>query len=158
MIRTIHTNSTMDKILLSRSRATLRRSNKQKIKREIIEFINKVKLFEHNENKCFSEKNIFESNTNYSSITDWEWDNNEIYLDKSSIGKQFKKAICEALETIESLLVERFSGNSFCINLSVQYGSLRNINIRIYLNRGKAYSDTDIELYNQPVLKEILTI
>ena len=161
MKRIIETNSAMDKILLSKPRISSHRANKRKIKAEIYEFFSKVNLYKRNGAECFSTENIFDSNTytveNCDSITDWEWDTNEIYLYKSIIDTEFKKSICFAIESIESLLTERFSGNSFYINISAQYGELRNVNIRIYLDRGKPYVDTDIEQYKQPVLTEILT-
>lgn len=161
MKRIIETNSAMDKILLSNTQILSCRANKRKIKAEINEFFSKVNLYKQNGAECFSIENIFDSDAytvkNLDSITDWEWDNNEIYLYKSIIGTEFKKSICFAIESIESQLMERFPGNSFYINVSAQYGELRNVNIRIYLDRGKSYVDTDVEQYNQPVLTEILT-
>ena len=161
MRKTVKTNSAMDKILLSQKQNVFHRANKRKIKAEIDGFFSKVNLHKQNSNECFSAENIFDSSTyiveNCDSITDWEWDNNEIYLYKSIIGTDFKKSICFAVEYIESLLMKRFPEKSFYINISAQHGELRNVNIRIYLNRGKPYVATDIGQYNQPILTEFLT-
>ena len=161
MKKIVETNSLMEEIIFSKAYNLLYKASSRRIKSEIKSFFHKVKLFEYNGQKCFSTENCFNSNEytegNYSSITDWEWDTNEIYLKKTFIGKEFKKSIKVAIETIESLLINRFPGNIFYIIVSVQNGDLRNINIRIYLDRGNPYVKSEIERYNQPVLNEILT-
>ena len=159
MQKVVEANSLM-KELLFKSSNSLFSANKRKIKAEINSFFKNVQLFECEGEKCFSSENIFISNKykngDCSSITDWEWDSNEIYLNKSIIGNRFKDSVNIAVETIESLLFEKFPRNSFYISVCVQYGDLRNINIRIYLNRGAPYANVDIEEYQQPVLNEIL--
>ena len=160
MKKIVETNSHMEKIIFSKVSNLSYKAKKRKIKSEINCFFHKVKLYECNGEKCFSTENCFDSKAyavgNYTSITDWEWDTNEIYFEKSLIGKQFKESINIIIETIESFLINCFPGNTFYINVSVQDGILRNINVRIHLDRGKPYVDSKLWSYNQPVLREIL--
>ena len=162
MTKIIETNSLMDEILLSKSTRSISFDKKIKIKRELFCFFKNVRLFEQNGNKCFSCQNYFDSkfdkNGFPSSITDWEWDTNEIYLGTSAVGKQFKESIVFSLGVIESILRESFCGNSFYICVSIQNSGIKSINIRVYLNRGVPYVNTDLEDFAQPVLNEIFTV
>ena len=161
MKKIVETNFLMDQLLSAKDCIWIRHANSRLIKKEINTFFDKVKLVEKNGEKCFSEKNYFDFISlypdSYTEPTGWEWDNNEIYLGNTAVGNQLKKTIILAIEIIEEYLISRFSGNSFCIMMSAQYGKLRNVNIRIVLNRESCYTDLEMEGFDQPVLKIILT-
>jgi len=160
MKKTVEMNAEMVDVLFAQNRCRFTRLNITKLKKEFAVFFDCVGLFEADGDKCFSTKNCFQPDSSGSNdivdITAWEWDNNEIFLDKSIIGKDYRKAIKYALEIIEVALINCYSGNSFYIFISVQKGEMRNINIRIFLNRGMPYVDYDVEKYKQPVLIEML--
>ena len=150
----------MEQLLLSNFSFFSFKINERKIEMEIDSFFEKVSMFEDIGEKCFSTENCFISSDYVRdsgfSITEWEWDNNEIYLNKKLIKKRFREAIYIAISRIETLLTNKFPDNSFHIIVSAQCGSLRNVVIRLYLDRGDAYLDENLEKYNQPVLSEIL--
>ena len=160
MNKIVEMNTSMKKVLSSKNNFSFFRANRKKIQSEIVSFFDRVKIYEYNGEKCFSAENCFDTDININSLKnistliDWEWDTNEIYLDKSIIGKEFKRAIFIALETIELCIVERFPNITFRISLSLQTGKFRNINARIYLDRGVPYTESDIEGYNQAILNE----
>lgn len=161
MKKIIKTNSQMQSLLLNKDSFTFCIAKKKKIRTEILNFLDNMQIIKIGTNKIFVSKefllteNIFQD---FSCLTDIEWDNNEIFLCGAIIGKQFRKSINIALEVIESFLIEKFPQNSFYIDLSVQYGALRNIVIRIYLNRGSSYLTSNLEEYSEPILEEIFTI
>ena len=162
MKRIIETNYKMDELLLIKPSKNLCSLKKRKIVAELNSFLNKVQLYQENHKKCFSVENCFSASifktSDHISITDWEWNNNEIYIDGGLIGKNFKQSMDLVLNTIETFLFVNFPNNSFCITVSVQLGKFKNMNIRVYLNRGELYANSDIEKYNQPVLNEIVFI
>ena len=149
----------MEKILSKKSKL-LCGFKKRKIISEINDFFDKVHLYKNDQEICFSTDNYFalpsDTSDKYSSLSDWEWGTNEIYLQKSIVDKELKASLTIALETVEELLVKNFAGTSFFIIASLQHGKYRNINIRICINRENPYMDSEIERYNQPVLREIL--
>lgn len=127
------------------------------IEDEINTFFTHVKMYRKDEQKCFSTKNIFNceeytQNANYSALQ-WEWDTNEIYLDKSIIKRQYKKSIVLATSIIEKILHEKFPMNSFVISVFVQFGRFRNINIRICQDLEETILDKDLDKYNQPIMQ-----
>ena len=127
---------------------------------EIDLFFKKVKMYERDGVKCFSPKNIFESylhfDNNNSPITEWEWDTNEIYLDKSLIKRQYKKTIVRSSQHIEKILLERFPNNSFQISFCIQFGKYRNISIRICQDLDDSILERDLNKYDQPIMQVYL--
>lgn len=124
---------------------------------EIDDFFSSVKMHEKNEQKCFSVKDFFAldsytQNVN-TSIMEWEWGTNEIYLDKTLIQRQYKKSILLSIRIIEKVLRERFPDNLFLIIFVVQFGKYRNISIRICQDFGESVLDKNLEKYVQPVMQ-----
>ena len=104
MKKIIETNYKMDELLLIKPSKNLCSWKKRKIISELNFFLNKVQLYQQNQKKCFSVENCFSSNifklSDHISITDWEWNNNEIYIDGGIIGKNFKFYIRKFLYAI----------------------------------------------------------
>jgi hypothetical protein len=152
-------NSAMRKIMESRIPYISFLLRKKDISNVITSFFDQVSLFRSGEQKCFSNDNIFESDltVNNLSIAEWEWDTNEIHLDKTLIKRQFKESILLSIDVIEKALQERFPGNSFVVSFSIQFGKFRNINIRVCQDLGIAILDEDLDKYNQPVMQVYLS-
>ena len=160
MNKRINLNSAMSNVFNSKFLYGCVLPSKKHIAEEIDAFFKSVTLYEKNGQKCFSTKNIFESNVcippNELSIVNWEWDTNEIYLDKSLIKINYKKAIIWSINIIERALQENFSGNSFVISFCIQSGRFRNINIRICQDLGYSLLNENLDEYSQPVLQVYL--
>lgn len=160
MNKRINLNSAMRKIFNSKVLYVCVLPSKKHITKEIDAFFKSVTLYEKNGKKCFSTKNIFESNVhtpkNELSIVNWEWDTNEIYLDKSLIKINYKKSIIWSINIIERRLRENFSGNSFVISFCIQSGRFRNINIRIFQDLGYSLLNENLDEYSQPILQVYL--
>ena len=152
-------NSAMRKIMESRIPYISFLLRKEDISNVIMSFFNQVSLYRSGEQKCFSNDNIFESylTVNNLSIAEWEWDTNEIHLDKTLIKRQYKESILLSIDVIEKALQERFPGNSFVVSFSIQFGKFRNINIRVCQDLGIAILDEDLDKYNQPVMQVYLS-
>ena len=152
-------NSAMRKIMESRIPYISFLIRKEDISNVIMSFFNQVSLYRSGEQKCFSNDNIFESDltVNNLSIAEWEWDTNEIHLDKTLIKRQYKESILLSIDVIEKALQERFPGNSFVVSFSIQFGKFRNINIRVCQDLGIAILDEYLDKYNQPVLQVYLS-
>lgn len=152
-------NSAMKKILLAKREIGIRVADEKGIKSAVNDFFSCVCLYEFSQEKCFSSQNCFAS-AEYvpgeKALTEWEWETNEIYLEAKLIQRKYKKAINLVVDTVENLLREKYPNNSFFVVASVQFGKNRNINIRIFLNRGEAYISDDLENYKQPVLQDLL--
>lgn len=130
---------------------------KKQIIDEMAGFFKDVKMYEADGRKCFSVQNVFESTVYFQnndlSIMEWEWDTNEIYLNKSLIKRQYKKVVMLCSEYIEKMLLQKFPTNSFIISFCVQFGKHRNINIRICQDLKDSVLDRNLELYNQPIMQ-----
>lgn len=152
-------NSAMRKIMESRIPYISFLLRKEDISNVIMSFFNQVSLYRSGEQKCFSNDNIFESDltVNNLSIAEWEWDTNEIHLDKTLIKRQYKESILLSIDVIEKALQERFPGNSFVVSFSIQFGKFRNINIRVCQDLGISILDEDLDKYNQPVMQVYLS-
>ena len=85
-------NSAMRKIMKSRIPYISFLLRKEDISNVITSFFDQVSLYRSGEQKCFSNDNIFESDltVNNLSIAEWEWDTNEIHLDKTLIKRQYQ--------------------------------------------------------------------
>ena len=151
----------MKKVLKSKNSYIGVSFQKKEISNEILSFFNQVRLYQKYDKKCFSTDNIFESDVNLHnvdmSVAEWEWDTNEIYLDKMLIKRQYKKSILLSIDIIEKTLLEKFPGNSFVISFCIQFGRFRNINIRICQDLGIPILDEDLDKYSQPVMQVYLT-
>ena len=126
MSKKISVNSAMKKIMESKFPYIGILFREQDISNEIVSFLSHVNLYQKDDQKCFSTDNIFESNVSLYNmpVTEWEWDTNEIYLDKALIKRQYKKSILLSIDTIEKNLRKRFPGNSFVICFFIQFRML----------------------------------
>lgn len=157
MSKRIILNSAMRKILASKFQRIRVLPREKHIANEIDMFFKKMNMYEKYEQKCFSAKNIFESDvctqTGKFSVVDWEWETNEIYLDKSLIKRNYRKSIILSSDIIEKTLKERFQGNLFVISFCVQFGKFRNISIRICQDSDFPVLDENLEKYSQPIMQ-----
>ncbi len=157
MSNSIIINKSMKKLLKSKSLLVCFPINKKRILDEIDVFFEDVKMHERYGQKCFSVENIFESDLFFKnknlSVVEWEWNKNEIYLDKPLIKRQYKKVVILSSKYIEKALLEKFPNNAFVISFCIQFGKYRNINIRICQASYNSILDEDLDKYEQPVMQ-----
>ena len=89
----------------------------------------------------------------YTNLTDYEWDTFELYLDSRIIEKNIWGVINYVILTFEQKIEKFFTGESVCLIVIVQKEEITNINIRLHLNREREFIlDPNLDNYNEPIL------
>jgi len=169
----IQMNASMKKLAQRKSIFGFLHSNNCEISSTVINFISNLKLYREDNQKWLSlaksplmydEHQSFDWKyddiiSSFGGLTYYECESNEIFFDKKDIKGRFWESIRFILSEMENYLMQFFSNNIFCIIISVQFGKMANINVKIHMLRdGEFYLDKDLDNYSQPVLYEILYV
>ena len=127
------------------------------VEAQIYNFISSLKLnYGENQKWLTYKMSDFTYNdilSEYTNLTDYEWDTFELYLDSRIIEKNIWGVINYVILTFEQMIEKFFTGEPVCLIVIVQKEEITNINIRLHLNRkGEFILDPNLDKYNEPIL------
>lgn len=92
----------------------------------------------------------------YQTLTDYEWDTNEVYFGNELVKKRYRLYIKEILKTTHEVLDLYLPRIPICVIVTVQRGKYSNISMRFHIYReGEFHIEQDLSCYKQPILYEI---
>ena len=156
MNKVVYMNHLMRELsTLSSSKISEKKSNIVGV--QIYNFISSLKLnYGENQKWLTYKTSNFTYNdilSEYTNLTDYEWDTFELYLDSRIIEKNIWGVINYVILTFEQKIEKFFTGESVCLIVIVQKEEITNINIRLHLNREREFIlDPNLDNYNEPIL------
>lgn len=92
----------------------------------------------------------------YETLTDYEWDVNELYFENELVKRRYQLYIKEILKATNEAFNMFFPRIPVCVIVTVQKGKYANISVRFHMYRnGEFHIEKNLKGYKQPVLYEI---